>query len=126
DLPYRVARNIGTSSSMALPMHNGVWRSVHSAPIATARELMVDELAALANEDPVQFRRRLLRTTARGQAVLDIVASAGNWGRPMPPGTAQGIGYHEEFPYNSSNPPCCVAALAEIDATDPQAPRVIK
>ena len=126
DMPYRVARNIGTSSSMALPMHNGVWRSVHSAPIATARELMVDELAALANEDPVAFRRRLLRTTARGQAVLDLVASAGNWGRPMAPGTAQGIGYHEEFPYNSSNPPCCVAALAEIDARDPQAPRVTK
>ena len=126
DMPYRVARNIGTSSSMALPMHNGVWRSVHSAPIATARELMVDELAALANEDPLQFRRRLVRTTARGQAVLDLVASAGNWGRPMAPGTAQGIGYHEEFPYNSSNPPCCVAALAEIDARDPQAPRVTK
>jgi len=126
DLPYRVARNIGTSSSMALPMHNGVWRSVHSAPIATARELIVDELAALANEDPVQFRRRLVRTTARGQAVLDIVARAGKWGRRMKPGTAQGIGYHEEFPYNSSNPPCCVAALAEIDARDPQAPRVTK
>jgi isoquinoline 1-oxidoreductase beta subunit len=126
DLPYRVARNIGTSSSMALPMHNGVWRSVHSAPIATARELMVDELAALANEDPVQFRRRLVRTSARGQAVLDIVARAGKWGRQMRRGTAQGVGYHEEFPYNSSNPPCCVAALAEVDATDPQNPRVTK
>ena len=111
---------------MVLPMHNCIWRSVHSAPVATARELIVDELAALANEDPVEFRRRLLRTTPRGQAVLDIVTSAGNWGRPMKPGTAQGVGYHEEFPYNSSNPPCCVAALAEIDATDPQAPRVTK
>ena len=126
NIPYKVGRNIGTSSSMVLPMHNCIWRSVHSAPVATARELIVDELAALANEDPVEFRRRLLRTTPRGQAVLDIVTSAGKWGRPMKPGTAQGVGYHEEFPYNSSNPPCCVAALAEIDATDPQAPRVTK
>jgi isoquinoline 1-oxidoreductase subunit beta len=126
NLPYTVGRNIGTSSSLALPMHNGVWRSVHSAPIATARELIVDELAALANEDPVQFRRRLVRTSARGQAVLDIVARSGNWGRPMRPGTAQGVGYHEEFPYDANNPPCCVAALAEVDATDPQAPRVTK
>ena len=36
NMPYTVGHNIGTSSSMALPMHNGVWRSVHSAPIATA------------------------------------------------------------------------------------------
>jgi isoquinoline 1-oxidoreductase beta subunit len=126
NMPYNVGHNIGTSSSMALPMHNCIWRSVHSAPVATARELIVDELAALANEDPVQFRRRLLRTTARGQAVLDIVTSAGEWGRPMAPGTAQGVAYHEEFPYDSSNPPCCVAALAEIDATNPLAPRVTK
>jgi hypothetical protein len=51
--------------------------------------------------------------------VLDKVAGEGKWGRSMPAGHAQGIAFHAE--YRS-----CTACLVEIDATDPDRPRVTK
>ena len=44
----------------------------------------------------------------RVRAVLDKVAEAGQWGRPMKPGTAQGIAIHEEYKG-------ATACLVEID-----------
>ena len=49
------------------------------------------------------------------KAVLKKVASAGSWGQPMAPGTAQGLGFHAE--YRS-----LAACLVEIDCTT-SAPR---
>jgi isoquinoline 1-oxidoreductase beta subunit len=60
-------------------------------------------------QDPYQFRRGFVRDS-RLKAVLDAVAQAGNWGRTMPPGTAQGIAIHRE--YKSA-----AAWLVEIDCT---------
>ncbi|WP_407704454.1 molybdopterin cofactor-binding domain-containing protein [Streptomyces spongiae] len=51
--------------------------------------------------------------------MLDKVAAAGDWGRSMPDGHAQGVAVHEE--YGS-----CVACLVEIDTTDRKNPRVTK
>jgi isoquinoline 1-oxidoreductase subunit beta len=51
--------------------------------------------------------------------VLDKVAQAGDWGRTMPKGFAQGVGFHDEYK-------SCTACLVEIDARDPRAPRVVK
>ena len=117
-VPYAFGRASGESSSLALPMHNATWRSVHAAPVATCREIMMDELAAAAGQDPVEFRRALLKSD-RAREVFEKVVSAGDWGRALPPGFGQGVGYHEEFG-------SIAAALAEIDATDPAAPRVTK
>ena len=47
-------------------------------------------------KDPVAFRLEFVKTDAE-RAVLNKVASAGSWGRPMAPGTAQGVGFHEEY-----------------------------
>jgi isoquinoline 1-oxidoreductase beta subunit len=83
-----------------------------------AEELLVDELAALLRKDPLAFRRSLLKNNEQ-RAVLDAVASAGRWGRAMPAGHAQGLGFHQE--YRS-----LTACLVELDATDPRNPRVTK
>ncbi|HEY3021526.1 MAG TPA: molybdopterin cofactor-binding domain-containing protein, partial [Solirubrobacteraceae bacterium] len=82
-------------------------RNVYSPDVCTATELMVDRLAAALNKDPVQLRREFVRDD-RLAAVLDKVASAGNWGRSMPAGTAQGVALHKEYKGAS-------ACLAEID-----------
>ena len=52
-------------------------------------------------------------------AVLDAVAKAGNWGRAMPPGTAQGIGIHHEYKGYA-------ACVAEIDCTPATVNRQVK
>jgi len=49
-----------------------------------------------------------LQRNARLLAVLDTVAQAGEWGRAMPAGTAQGIAIHKEYKGVS-------ACLVEID-----------
>ncbi|MFF1770173.1 molybdopterin cofactor-binding domain-containing protein [Streptomyces sp. NPDC058249] len=115
---YNFGRVSGDSGGVELAMPLGAWRSVDSGTMRTAEEIVVDEVAASLGEDPVAFRRTTLRSKAV-KAVLDKVATAGDWGRTMPAGRAQGVAVHEE--YDS-----CVACLVEIDATDPKNPRVTK
>jgi isoquinoline 1-oxidoreductase beta subunit len=82
-------------------------RNVYSPNVTTAIELMVDRVAMSMGKDPLALRREFVRDD-RLAAVLDKVASAGSWGRPMPPGTAQGVAIHKEYKGAS-------ACLAEID-----------
>jgi isoquinoline 1-oxidoreductase beta subunit len=71
-------------------------RNVYSPEVGTATELMVDQVAKAMGQDPYRFRRGFIRD-ARMRAVLDKAAQAGNWGRAMAPGTAQGIAIHNEY-----------------------------
>jgi isoquinoline 1-oxidoreductase beta subunit len=91
---------------------------VYSANTRGVEEIMVDEIAAKLRKDPVAFRREFLKTDQQ-RAVLDKVATAGNWGRTMPAGFAQGVGLNAEYQ-------SVTACLVELDARDPQAPRVTK
>jgi isoquinoline 1-oxidoreductase beta subunit len=84
-------------------------RNIYSPEVRTATELMVDQLARAFGKDPYDFRREFVRDS-RLLAVLDKVASAGQWGRPMAPGTAQGIALHDEYKGRA-------ACLVEIDCT---------
>lgn len=88
--------------------NTGSVRNLYNADVVVAVELMVEELAAAMGTDPYRFRRAFLKDD-RSRAVLDAVAKAGRWGRPMAPGTAQGIAFHREYKGVS-------AALVEIDA----------
>lgn len=115
---YNFGRFSGDSGSVELTMPLGAWRSVDSGTVRTAEEIVVDEVARSLGKDPVAFRRTTLRSKAV-KAVLDKVATAGDWGRALPQGHAQGVAVHEE--YGS-----CVACLVEIDAVDPKNPRVTK
>ncbi|MFJ8627938.1 molybdopterin cofactor-binding domain-containing protein [Kitasatospora sp. NPDC093550] len=116
--PYDVGVPTQLLAELPLDVHTGSWRSVYSGTVRVADEIMMDELARRMGQDEVAFRRARLRSAA-GRAVLDTVAAKGNWGRPMPPGQAQGIGYHDEHG-------SMAAYLVELDATDPAAPRVTK
>jgi isoquinoline 1-oxidoreductase beta subunit len=82
-------------------------RNIYSPDVAAARELMVDQIADQMGKDPYEFRREFLKND-RMRGVLDKVAEEGDWGRSMPAGTAQGIGFHTEYKGVS-------ACLVEID-----------
>ncbi|MCG5217336.1 molybdopterin cofactor-binding domain-containing protein [Streptosporangium soli] len=117
-VPYRFGVVTGLLKEVPLKMHTASWRSVWSANTRGADEIVVDELAKKMRKDPVAFRRESLKT-ARQRAVLDKVAEEGNWGRDMPEGFAQGVGFHDEYK-------SCTACLVEIDARNPRKPRVVK
>lgn len=116
--PYNFGVTTQLLNEVPLKMHTGAWRSVYSANTRGAEEILVDELAHKMGKDPVAFRRTHLKTDKQ-RAVLDKVASAGQWGKQMPAGFAQGIGFHEEYQ-------SCSAVLVEIDARDAKNPRVTK
>jgi isoquinoline 1-oxidoreductase beta subunit len=99
-------------------LSTSAWRSVYSPMVRGVEEILVDELAAKLGKDPLAFRRSIMKDDAQ-RAVLDAVASAGRWGRAMPAGHAQGLGFHQE--YRSMT-----ACLVEMDATNPKEPRVTK
>ncbi|ONI88944.1 isoquinoline 1-oxidoreductase [Actinosynnema sp. ALI-1.44] len=117
-VPYDFGVVTQVLNEVPLRMHTGSWRSVYSANTRGAEEIMVDEVAAKLGKDPVAFRRESLKSD-RQRAVLDKVASAGDWGRTMPKGFAQGVAFHDEYK-------SCTACLVEVDARDPGKPRVVK
>jgi len=85
----------------------GSMRNIYSPNVVTARELAIDQVAAEVGRDPLELRLSTLRD-ARSVAVLEKVAEAGSWGREMPAGTAQGLGFHSEYKGRA-------ACLIEID-----------
>jgi len=103
---------------VAIDMNTCTYRSVHIQPARGVEEIMVDEIAAKLNKDPVAFRLEFLRL-ARARAVLQRVATAANWGKTMPAGFAQGVGVHQETR-------SFTACVVEIDARDPKAAKVTK
>jgi isoquinoline 1-oxidoreductase beta subunit len=83
------------------------WRSVGHTHTAFVMETMIDELAARAGRDPVEFRRAHLSKSPRHLAALELAAEKAGWGSPLPAGRARGIAVHESF--NS-----VVAEVAEV------------
>jgi isoquinoline 1-oxidoreductase beta subunit len=73
------------------------WRSVGNSHTAFVMETMIDEVAAAVGKDPVVFRREMLSKHPNVVKVLDLAASKGNWGAPLPSGRARGIAVHESF-----------------------------
>ncbi|MEP9363408.1 molybdopterin cofactor-binding domain-containing protein [Nocardioides sp. CN2-186] len=87
--------------------NTGSMRNIYSPDTRVAAELVVDMLAKRLGKDPLEFRLEFCRSD-RVRAVLEKVAEEGDWGRTMPPGTAQGIAIHEEYKG-------ATACLVEID-----------
>ncbi len=86
------------------------WRSVEHSFNGFAVECFIDELAAGAGKDPVEFRRGLLVKPAnwkpkdeddpdpsRLRGVLDIAAEKAGWGEPLPKGKGRGIASYHSF-----------------------------
>lgn len=73
------------------------WRSVGHTHTAFAMESIIDELAAAAGRDPVEYRRALLADHPRHLGVLNLAAEKAGWGTPPPAGRARGVALHESF-----------------------------
>ena len=76
---------------LGLPIPVGFWRSVGNSSNPFAVECFVDEMAHLAQKDPLEFRLNMLNENPRAAGVLKKVAEAGDWGKPLPEGSGRGI-----------------------------------
>lgn len=85
------------------PVPLGWMRSVYALQVAFASESFIDELAAAAHKDPLEYRLHLLSKdeeikffettwhTARMRAVLQLAADRAGWSKPLPAGHYRGI-----------------------------------
>ncbi len=93
DVPHRTV----TAWRQTLPVWTGWWRGLGLFPNTFALESFIDELAASAGADPLQFRLDHLPESSRGsrmRAVLEAVADLSGWRTPPPAGRARGIACH--------------------------------
>jgi isoquinoline 1-oxidoreductase beta subunit len=107
NLPYDMKHIRVDLHSPELPVPVLWWRSVGSTHTAFVVESFIDELATRAGEDPLAYRRKLLRDHPRHLAVLNLAAEKSGWGESMGRGRGRGIAVHESF--NSY-----VAQVAEV------------
>ncbi len=73
------------------------FRSVGNTHTAYVMETMIDELAHAAGQDPVAYRRSLLKGHVRNLGVLNLVAEKAGWDQPLPAGRFRGVAVHESF-----------------------------
>jgi isoquinoline 1-oxidoreductase beta subunit len=73
------------------------WRSVGHSHTGFTVNCAMDELAALAGTDPVEFRRKLLGNDPRFLAVLNKVAEISDWAAGAPAGRGRGVAIQRSF-----------------------------
>jgi isoquinoline 1-oxidoreductase subunit beta len=69
----------------------GWWRGVGPTHNIFVIESFIDELAAVAKKDSVEYRRALLGKSPRVLGVLNLAAEKAGWGQPLAPGLGRGV-----------------------------------
>ncbi|HEX2011210.1 MAG TPA: xanthine dehydrogenase family protein molybdopterin-binding subunit [Roseateles sp.] len=119
DQPYEIP-NLRVAYGRAEPGPQvWFWRSVGHSQNAFFIESFIDELAAAAKADPLQFRLQLLAKKPRHRAVLEAAAAKAGWGKPLPAGRFHGLAVAESFG-------SYVAEVAEVSVAEDGTPRVHK
>jgi isoquinoline 1-oxidoreductase beta subunit len=104
--PYAIPAVAVDHHPADIGVSTGMWRGVAHSYTAFFTESFVDELARLANVEPLSFRMQMLGGSRRLAHCLATVTALGGWEGGVP-GSGQGIAAHSAFGSH-------VAMLAEV------------
>ena len=94
DLPYAIPNFAVETHEAKSPVTNSPLRSVDHTHTAFTTEVFIDELAAAAGKDAVEFRRAMLADNPRLLATLNLAAEKSGWGEKLPAGKGRGVAAH--------------------------------
>jgi isoquinoline 1-oxidoreductase beta subunit len=96
NFPYAVGNFDLTYKRQEIGIGVGYWRSVSHTPNCFAIESSIDEIAALAKRDPLDYRLELLAGKPRHLGVLKAIGERSGWGH-APPGHYLGLAFMEGY-----------------------------
>jgi isoquinoline 1-oxidoreductase beta subunit len=96
-IPYAIANQHIHYVDSPTHVPFGAWRSVDHSQHGFFVESFIDELAHEAQQDPYQFRRKLLSEQPRHRHVLDTAAEQAGWDIPLGENRGRGIALQESF-----------------------------
>jgi isoquinoline 1-oxidoreductase beta subunit len=96
-LPYQIDNLRVDLTSPVLGVPVSFWRSVGVNHCGYAVESFIDEVAAAAGKDALQYRLQLLGKHPRHAQALKLAAEKAGWVRPLPKGWGRGIAVTETF-----------------------------
>ncbi|MDN5336264.1 MAG: isoquinoline 1-oxidoreductase subunit beta [Synergistales bacterium] len=111
NMDYRVPNFKVSYVPFEAPVPVGFWRSVGSSHNAFTVECFVDELAHASDQDPLEFRLKLLEGNSRAQKLLEALAEDCGWDKPLAKGSGRGLAYHFCFGTH-------VAEVAEVSVDE--------
>jgi isoquinoline 1-oxidoreductase beta subunit len=133
NLPYTIQSFRLEYAPAASGVPRAWWRSVEDSSSGFAVESFIDELAAAARVDPVEYRLQRMDTArvipfpaersapplvvARLKAVLQLAAEKSGWDKPLAKGRGRGLACF--YTFNTY-----VAQVAEVSAAPGSGPRV--
>ncbi|MED5405958.1 MAG: molybdopterin cofactor-binding domain-containing protein, partial [Chloroflexota bacterium] len=112
---YKVEGVNMTHSPVELGVPVGPWRSPPNSINVFYTESVMDELAKLAGQEPLEYRLKFLGESPRHKAVLEQAARLAGWGSPLPKGHGRGIGINDWFPLEETK--TVVAQVAEVSVS---------
>ena len=78
-----------------IPIH--WWRSVFGSTNAFPHESFIDEVAVMAEKDPLQFRKERLKSEPRFVKVLERLEKESNWNQKLKSNEGKGVAIVESF-----------------------------
>ncbi|EPC03220.1 hypothetical protein L861_23205 [Litchfieldella anticariensis FP35 = DSM 16096] len=97
DMHYVIPNFVVEHAVVDLPIPLCPWRSIAHSFNGFFFESFMDECAAAAGRDPLEFRRSHCAGQERMLAVLDRVAEMSRWSEPAPEGIARGLAVVESY-----------------------------
>jgi CO/xanthine dehydrogenase Mo-binding subunit len=92
-MPYTIPNRRVEYIMANTPVPIGYWRSVYPSQNVFAVECFIDELAAAAKRDPLEFRISMMGDFPRFKRVLERAAEKAGWGESLPAGRARGVAF---------------------------------